>query len=180
MTALSDAVFSKSGIKVLKLFIDDPRLEIHQSEVIRMSGLSSNTSIKLLKVFAVQGIFEKEKKGDLLFYHLSKDNPVVKQLKIFLNIEALHSVFRQLKDDDIDIYLFGSAARGEDNDKSDIDLLVITDTGKDKVLKALNDAWAVTGKEVNPIFYTHKEYTNLPINEKSFYKSMDKEKIRVI
>lgn len=77
-------------------------------------------------------------------------------------------------------YLYGSAARGEDSEDSDIDLLIIAGQDKEIIFKALGKLRYNLNREVNPIIYTRMEYSKLPMTDKAFFEAFEKDKIRLI
>lgn len=180
MTKATEAIFSKSGLKLLNIFLFKPRYEMHQAEIIKTSGLSQMTVMKLLKTFRDAGVFNCRKKGDLKLYFVDEANPVVKQLKILLNVSALYEAIKDMRSEATEIYLFGSMARGDDVETSDIDLLIITDDRKEEVLNSLEKRIRSLHREVNPVIYSFAEYSLLPKTDKAFYNSIQKDLIRLV
>lgn len=178
MSDLSKTIFSKNGLKLLKLFLYSPREEIHQAEATKRSGLSRMTVTRLLKEFLKGGILRESRKGDLVLYSIVSWNPVVRQLKILLNVENLYEGFRSLAGGDTEVFLYGSAARGEDEEKSDLDILIIS--GNSDVQKALENARQVISREINAVIFSPAEYAKLRETNKLFYDSVEKDKIAVI
>ncbi|KZX14966.1 nucleotidyltransferase domain-containing protein [Methanobrevibacter filiformis] len=79
------------------------------------------------------------------------------------------------------IILFGSVARGDDTDESDIDILILTKERSDK-FKIMDDVYSKVMENV----YKHMEYISakiIPINHYNnyksnyFYKNVDEEGI---
>lgn len=89
--------------------------------------------------FALDKLFklafiEKEQKGKTYLYRVVSSYPlipIVKQFKILNELIAYLPLIRELIPFSQKIILFGSAARGENLQKSDIDLLVITHNAKE-------------------------------------------------
>lgn len=175
-----DAACSKSGMCLLRLFLYDPGLEAHQAEIVDASGLSRMTATKLLNIFENSGILKVSRKGDLKLYSIVAEHPIVTHLKIFLNVADISLSLKGLSRKDLEVYLFGSAARGEDTIDSDIDILIITSLGKDIIFKALGKLRYAQNREVNPIIYTPAEYSKLPVTDKAFFEGFEKDKIRLV
>jgi predicted nucleotidyltransferase len=180
MSEAINAIFSKSGLRLLQIFLYKPRHEMHQADVIKATGLSRMTVMKLLKAFREAGILRCYKKGDLSLYFIDEANPVAKQVKILLNVSAIYERFKDLQSEDVEIYLFGSAARGDDHENSDIDLLVITDKQKEAVLDRIEEFAREYGREINPVVYTFMQFSLLPKTDKAFYNSIEKDMIRLV
>jgi len=177
---LLDAICSKSGMHLLKIFLYRPGMEAHQAEIVSSSGLSRMTATRLLNTFEKSGILQVSKKGDLKLYSLAGENPIIKQLKIFLNVTDISMQIKSLSAKDVEIYLFGSVARGEDNEGSDIDLLIITGQDTEIIFKALGKLRYNLNRDVNPIIYAPLEYSKLPVTDKAFFEAFEKDKIRLI
>lgn len=177
---LLDAIFSRSGIRLLSILLFKPGTEAHQAELVSASGLSRMTVAKLLKTFEKHGILKASKKGDLKLYSIVDGDPIIKRLKIFINVTEIRTRIKSLAGKDLEVYLFGSAARGEDTQESDIDLLIITNQKKDIIFKALGKLRYALNREVNPIIYTPMEYSKLQVTDKAFYEGFERDKIRLI
>lgn len=177
---LIGTVFSKSGIRLLKLFIFKSGIEIHQAEAINRSGLSRMTATKFLKAFKDNGILKESKRGDLKLYSINEGNPVVKQLKIFVNITEIYESIKELSDKEAEVFLFGSTARGEDTEESDIDLLIVTGFDKSMIMKVIDKLRNNVNREINPVIYTSMEYSRLEHTDKVFYEKFEKDKIRLL
>jgi len=167
-------------MRLLKVFLFRPNMEAHQAEVVSASGLSRMTVTRLLNTFEKSGILKVSKKGDLKLYSIVEGHPIIKQLKIFINVTDILMQVKGLSGKGVEIYLFGSAARGEDTEDSDIDLLIISSLKKDIIFKALGKLRYNLNREVNPIVYTPMEYSKLPETDKAFYEGFEKDKIRII
>jgi len=180
---LISIIASTKCFELLRVLLYRPGYELYQNEIVKASGLSPNTAVPLLKKLTSYGILKENIVAGAKFYSIVEENPVLKQLKVLVNVSDIYELSRDLPDN-IEIYLFGSAARGEDTENSDIDLLIIAD-GDKKTLSGLKDKIKdrLTNKlkrEVNPVVFTPIEYSNLYNKERSFYDSIEKDKIRVL
>jgi predicted nucleotidyltransferase len=178
--SLINAVCSKNGLRLLKIFLFKPDLEIYQSEFVKTYGISISSISGILKMFEEYSILRVSRKGDIKLYSLVEDNPVNKQLKILINVTDIYEIVKGLADKNTDIYLFGSAARGEDTINSDIDLLVVTDMDKSAIFPFIDSLAKNMGRDVNPVIYTPLQYAGLSTKDKTFYDSISKDLIRVI
>lgn len=179
---LIEILTSAKSFKLLKVMLYKPGYEMYQKEIIKGSGLSPNTAVPLLNKLTAYGILKENIVAGTKFYSIVKENPVLKQFKILVNVSNIYELTRELPQD-VEIYLFGSAARGEDYENSDIDLLIIANGDKEALSKIKEDVKErLTGslyREVNPVVYTPIGYSNLYNKEKAFYESIEKDKIRV-
>ncbi|MBL7160084.1 MAG: nucleotidyltransferase domain-containing protein [Candidatus Aenigmarchaeota archaeon] len=168
---------SKKELKILNLFLENQKKEFYQSEIARKTRFSRTTIIKWVKTLEKKQMIIKIKKG-MTYYKLNKENPLIKQLKIMKTISQLQEALKILKDEPIEIYLFGSCARGEDEKESDIDILII---GKsNKISWFIDSANKIAKKQVRPIVKTPLEYSDLARKDRLFYDNIEKNKIRLI
>lgn len=99
-------------------------------------------------------------------------------------LEALTTCGRNIFPANTKMWLYGSRARGEANEESDWDILILMD--KDKVSTGDFDEFAYPLVElgwandavVSPQIYTNKEWDNLGCTP--YYKNITKEKIEML
>jgi len=121
--------------KVLKLFFDGPNVRLHIREVARRTGLSPFGAMKILESLEKEGMLVKEPTPIVVEYHGNYTNEKFLALKRSLNLYGLYT--SGLVSRLIDFYgvpecicLFGSYAKGEDIQESDIDLAIVTGNKK--------------------------------------------------
>jgi predicted nucleotidyltransferase len=64
--------------------------------------------------------------------------------------------------------VFGSLARGEENVRSDIDLLLIADCGFGDAVKALHPLQESLQREINPVIFTAAEFARRVADKEPF------------
>jgi predicted nucleotidyltransferase len=67
--------------------------------------------------------------------------------------------------------VYGSVARGEENQRSDIDLLIVGDVAFSEVVKALRSAQEALGREINPTVYPVDEFRSRIAEEHYFIQT---------
>ncbi len=116
----------------LKIFFEEPNKEFHLREIARIIKKSPVTVKKYLADFAEKGILSKEKIRGFEIYKANLENKNYKELKKAYNkekitesglIEALEKKFNLPT-----TIIFGSYAKGEDNQNSDIDVFILSET----------------------------------------------------
>jgi len=177
---LIDLLTSDGCVQVLKPFYISPELRCTKSEVIKVTGIPKTRAIRLLGQLSSYGLLNEKIKAGSKFYTAAEDNSVLKQLKILIVLSKLYELTRDFSGQNIEAYLFGSAARGEDTENSDIDLLIIADVGKKALNELVDRLKNSMGREVNPVVYTPIGYANLYNTEKAFYESIERYKIKVL
>lgn len=177
---LIDAILAKNSFKLLNVFLFKPGAQIHQNEVIRMSGLSKVTVMKLLSLFTSQGILKESRKGNLKLFSLVEEHPVVKQLKVLVNVSELSAILRDFTGKGFEVYLFGSAARGDDTESSDIDMLIIGKISNAILADITTHITKAMNRDVNPIIKTPYEYSNLYKTDRAFFENLERDRIKLI
>jgi len=101
---------------------------------------------------------------------------MIKNKKILLKIKQLVS----LSEPSATIILFGSQARGQSNNQSDIDILILVDNDKityaeeQRIKYPLYDLEFQTGKVISPVIFSRKDWeTRHTITP--FYKNIKKD-----
>jgi predicted nucleotidyltransferase len=121
--------------KVLKVFLFNPTESFRLRELSRLAKLSPPSVIAYLKQFEKQGLINKYVKRSIPFYKAEIDNEKFKHYKkISILFELYNSrlidyLWENLSPDAL--ILYGSYAKGESTESSDIDIFVI---GKEKKL----------------------------------------------
>ena len=117
--------------KVLEAFFENPSREFHLRELSRVLKLSMPTIISATDKLAKEKMIIKEKGKVITKITSNRDNIDFARLKRLHNLEQIYNsslithiseAYNQPKA----IILFGSFSRGEDIEKSDIDIAIIT------------------------------------------------------
>lgn len=160
----------------MEVFLRAPSKEFMQSELRKQTGLAKATLIKWLSFLLKHGIIEVQTKGNVNIYRLAVKNSVVRQLKILLSVVELQNVKEIAGKYDCGVYLYGSGARGEDNEQSDIDLLVMGKSVSHTILKELEKSIKTT-KRISVKVFTPTEWSQMSRKDQAFYQRVEKDKI---
>ncbi len=176
MYQLDDILGNASRYKVLKLFLKNPKKEFYATQVRKKTGLSKTTTGKRLRELREQEIIKLREEANAKFYRLKKENPFVKQMKILISLANILPAFQEFKEE---AYIYGSVARGEDTEKSDLDLLVITEKEETKIIQEINHISKEIERKINPIIFTPIGYSKLPDKDKALYRRIERDKIKI-
>lgn len=131
-----------AGWKVLRHFLANPSTEFYIRELARSLKLSPGSAQIYCNAYAKDGILISENKANAKMFRLDNSKPVVKAIKKFYFLERLESLSftEQVVKTNlglITLAIYGSYASGEYDEKSDIDLLVISDnkTNRESFIK---------------------------------------------
>lgn len=150
--------------KVLKVFLFNPEDSFRLRELSRLSKISPPSVVAYLNEFEKEGLIKKYEKREVPYYTSNIDNKdfiFYKKLAIIYelhNSELIDYLWEKLAPEAI--ILYGSYAKGEFTENSDIDLFII---GKEKNIN-LNDYEKKLGKNIHLMFNNVK---NIPNNLKN-------------
>jgi len=163
-----------SGI-VLRFFLSHPSKKIYAEKLLDELKLSKKSLLGSLTALEEGTLIESELQGRTKLYFLNRNNITVKYLKIILTVSELAPKLKSLKGK-ADVYLYGSAARGEDSESSDLDILVVTKESRSEVMKMLSE---LPKEKMNVVVMTQLGYAELSRNDKAFYERIEKDKIKL-
>lgn len=182
---LERIVASKTKTKVLRKLIEKPEREFSFEDIAKLTALSFGTVHPALKDLVYSRAVEMRKIGKSKLYRINQRHILFKELKALFNSEsssftliAKKFAARLNKCNNIrNIILFGSVARGEFTEKSDIDILIIYKSAEALIRKCVSelsqsflDRWDV---EIAPVYLSTKE-------AKQKMKSFDRFMVRVM
>ncbi|MFP4116564.1 MAG: winged helix-turn-helix transcriptional regulator [Candidatus Aenigmatarchaeota archaeon] len=155
---------NKIGWKILELFFEEPTEALHLREVAKRIDVSPRTAKKHLTDLEDEGFIESEEDGVYLRFKASR-NQKFKDWKVLYNLRRIRNSglvdFLNEKFNFPLIVLFGSASEGDDIDKSDLDIFVLTECKKKVDLEVFEDRM---DKEIQLITRTEKELEKMKEN----------------
>ena len=160
---LLDLLFGTYRQRALAQLLLHSESSYHVRELARLTGTTPGTLHKELSRLAAVGLLRREKQGNQVRYQANRKCPVFAELAGLFRktsglVDVLAEALRQLRPAPELALVFGSLARGEENARSDVDLLLIADCGFGDTIKALHPAQAVLQREINPVLYTAVEF----------------------
>jgi predicted nucleotidyltransferase len=118
--------------KVMEVFLDNPSTKFHLRELSRLLNLSMTTIISTTDELASNDLIIKEKGKVMTIVYANRESDWFRWYKKSANLFSAYSselvgyLIKEYTHPKV-IILFGSYARGEDIEKSDIDIAVITE-----------------------------------------------------
>ena len=171
MSDIDSILGNKIPWKIVRFFIENPSIEVSQTEMIEKLKIAKMSAVKWLNILVESKFIVKKQIGRTNIYKLDRENSIVKQIKILFTMSVLLPKMPKI---DGEIYLFGSSARGEDDEKSDIDILVI---GKDRsIINKIQNA----NKKIKVIFFTQIDWSRISRDDAAFYERVEKDRIRLV
>ncbi len=162
--------------KLLKIFLKKPDCKFYTKEISRQTGIGAGTVNTFLRNIEKDDILLKEVVGNVHLYKLNNELELVKHLKIvhtLLEFENQHFIKQLLSGNNTtsSIILYGSHANGENDSKSDIDLLFLVNK-KRSYTTLLQTLEKKINKQISIQQMTMPEWQTLKRKDKIFYESI--------
>jgi predicted nucleotidyltransferase len=141
-------MLNKSNIeKVLEIIFRQPMTKFTIRELGRKAGMTPPTALKIVRLLQKEGIVREERVARASQINANFENLLYKRKKQVFNLDSVYSsgivdYLAKLYDDPKAIVLFGSYARGDDIERSDIDIVILTKEGKTPELKRFEQVLA--------------------------------------
>jgi len=159
-------------IKVVKGVIRENN-EFSLRDAAKRLKISPSTSKSALDFLLSEKILEKREIGKNYLFKV-KNTYITRQIRALYTLAELNSA-NFIEEtiakcpDVLSIALYGSAAKGEDDNKSDIDILIIS--RKKLKIPELNSIKKIS-RELTIVSYTYKEWKEKSENDRVFYSNV--------
>lgn len=171
---LSALYISKSKIResLLVLYFTNPKNKYYLRELERILNFSAGSIRRELLKFEEDNLFIKKKQGNLLYYYLNENHPLFNELKSIISKTAgvefsFKNELSKIKNIKFAL-IFGSFASKKENEKSDIDLMVIGEPDISEFNKNILFLENKLKREINPVIYSFDEYLEKKIQNTQF------------
>lgn len=159
-------IIKKGYLDILRLFYTN-KSKIHLREIAKQTKLNENSAYRFLNNLEKENILKSEKKGNMRFFSL-KNNKKTYSVLTFFDMEkyeklpsirrtAIEAYLKNLHKQPIFSILFGSTAKNNFRDESDIDILLITNE-KIKTENAENEAGAQSSLKISTFQMIYKDF----------------------
>ncbi|TRZ80083.1 hypothetical protein D4R86_04960 [bacterium] len=162
---MKNIFFNTNTQKVLRFFIQNPTQFLLASDVIKNTNISRAGINFALRELLKEGLIQKEAKGKAYIYRVESELSVLKQLKVLDSVMKLHPLVKKIESLAEKIILFGSCARGENTEDSDIDLMMISHN-KDEIKDGLCQFKKLP---IKSMIKTPIEFADLEKKDPTFY-----------
>lgn len=176
-STLASLLFKDYRRRVLGLLLLHPDKRYHVREIARLTGTVAGTLHKELARLAEAGVLVKEASGNQVQYGANHECPIFEELASILRktsgvIDVLADALAPLSGKVNVAFVYGSVARGKENARSDIDVLLVGNLDFSEVIAALYPAQEVLGREINPKVYNKKEWQQMRMRKDAFVKEV--------
>lgn len=162
--------FKYAVFKVLKVFFEHPFESFYLRKVAKMAKVSTATAKTCLDFLFENKFLKKEKIGNLLLFKADYEPQVFRRFKMAFNVLSLESSgladFLKENISATSVVVYGSFARGEDDEKSDIDILVIA---YEKKVLDLSGFEKKLKRKIKLLYYNPNQWKEKAKTDKPFY-----------
>ena len=175
---VAQALLGRTRSAVLSALLLHPDDEVHVRELERLIAISAGTLHRELTFLAELGLIRRRQVGRQIMFSAEKANPVFDDLAAFLRktagiADVLREALEPLRSRIRLAFVYGSIAEGTPGAYSDIDVMVIGDTGFAQVVDAISTVQARLRREVNPTVMRPAEYAKRRAERQGFVASVE-------
>ncbi len=161
-----NALFNKGKEKILECFYRNRSKNLYFSEILRETKLTPNTTLKHLNNLQKDNLLISIKKIGNTFYKVNKKNPQIYSIFAYfdykrfngLPLERKNTINRfigELEFKPLILLVFGSTAKGNFSNSSDIDLLLVFNKEEAENKKIKEDIEAITGIKIQEFIISY-------------------------
>jgi len=153
---------SKLREELLNLYFTNPNKRFYLRELERILGFSAGNIRRELIKLKKKGLFLTENKGNLTYYYLNKSFPLFQELKSIISKTSgapkmIKDSLKKIKEIEY-AFIYGSFAKGEEKEASDIDLFIIGKVNEDKLIDETNKLEKKLQREINFTLYEKSDF----------------------
>jgi predicted nucleotidyltransferase len=161
MNLLAQLVCSRVRAEIFRILFGLQSGEIHLREIQRQTGFALGTVRQDIEKLVKLAVVTRRKDGNRVYYAANSEHPLTTNIRhLVLRTAGLADVLGPaLANGKIRCaFVFGSLAAGIADAKSDIDLMVIGESGLRKVSTLLAGIGNQLGREINPVVLEPAEF----------------------
>lgn len=176
ISGIADVLFTKVQQRVLGVLFGNPDRSFYANEVIALAGSGTGAVQRELARLEAAGLVTVTRVGNQKHYQANAAAPVFEELRgLVLKTSGLADVLRAalapLAAQISAAFVYGSVAKRQDTAKSDIDLMVVSESLTYADLFAvLEEATNRLGRPVNPTVYSRQELDKRVRADNAFIK----------
>ncbi len=173
-SGLADALFTQTQQRILGLIFGQSNRDFAVSELITATGGGSGAVQRELAKLTAAGLLTIRRSGNQKRYQANPDAPIYHELVSMIRKTVglagpLMDALLPIADDILVAFVYGSIAKQSDTARSDIDLMIVSDTvGYADVMQHLETSHQALGRPINPTIYSRHEWNARIHEENSF------------
>jgi predicted nucleotidyltransferase len=162
-TSIADALFTTTQQRVLAVLFGNAGRSFYLTEIVTQAGAGTGAVQRELARLEEAGIVTSARVGNQKHFQANPASPIYEELRgLILKTTGLADILRDALDglakEIRAAFIFGSVAKGEDTARSDVDLMVVSDSvAYLDLFLSLTEVERQIGRTVNPTIYTPNE-----------------------
>lgn len=160
-----------------QLLLDNPSTTFSYGQLRQKTKLAKATLTKWLLFLVHFELIHLQILGKNKQYQLNANHSLVHQFKKLNTLIQLEPLTKYFRKKNVAAYLFGSAARGEDTEESDIDLLILGKIYKEEIISEVERVSKKIGKEIRLQVFSLQQWVEAAQKDKAFYERVEKDKV---
>ena len=168
---------SETLVRVLSWFLLHADRRYFQAELVRLTGSKLYLVQRALERLESAGLVERRQEGRRVYYWARRSHPAFEDLKrLFLKTfslgDELRREFGRLGDEVRLAFIYGSFARGDEREGSDIDIFAVGDIGVRELSGVLTEMQQDLARELNSTVYDEGEFRQRAADGDPFLKAL--------
>lgn len=163
---------SQITIKILGYYFLNPDRRHYINELSKILVVDPGNLFRKLRELEKEGLLSSDVVGNQKYFSLNKKWPLLEEYKSIFKLkfglpELLKEKLKKVEGLKA-AYIFGSYVKGNFEDESDIDVLLVGDHDHSAVFRVISPLEKMLGREINVIDYSTKEFTAKQKNNSEF------------
>lgn len=160
---LGSCLFGKTRRAVLALLYGHPDEAFYLRQIVRTTGAGLGPVQRELRTLSDVGVVRRTVQGRQVYFQANAKCPVFGELRgLMLKtvgvVDVLRDALAPLANRIEVAMVHGSVARGDENSKSDVDMVVVGDVSFSEAASATGAAEKKLARDVNPTVYSSEEF----------------------
>lgn len=178
MSTISNLLFGQNAIwKALGYFLAHPSSEIYVKELGRILKIGPTAANKALKQLCKVELLHRKDKARAHFYSLNNELAITRSLKTSyflarLETSGLVNKIVEIDEGLISLCIYGSYSDGTFDDKSDLDILIISQKEKSAFNSTISKLENILGLQINIEVFNLLKWGRVKKENKEFYQEV--------
>lgn len=163
--------------KVLTYFLAHPSKEVYVKELAQLLRVGPTSANNALRTLNKVDLLRRQEKARSHFYSLNDESTIVRFLKVaylLARVQDADLVSKLLELDNglISLCIYGSFADGTFDERSDVDILIISQKGKSVFNSIVSELENLLELEINIEIFNLARWKRLKEEDKEFYQEV--------
>jgi len=161
---LSETLFGQTRGAVLSILYGHVGQSFYLRQLARLTNIALGPVQREIRQLVEAGLVARRTVGAQTFYSANRRSPVFREIKSVVHKtvgmhDVLAGALEPLRERINLAFVYGSVARSRENERSDVDLMIVGRVGFDEAVESLSDAEKILNREINPIVYSIREFS---------------------